>query len=424
MKNYISSERVDLFEPNIYIHFFVQITGNPPVDEMLSAVKSAFAANEAAGSRIILKKDGTAFYEKMETSGCCVTVTGKDWLTLMRENEKLPFRIEQGEFMRVFINPFGRETSLFIMAHHLVGDGKSITYFLEDVMRALSGEALTYKPLQLITGESFHSKAKLPLFYRLYAKGYNRKWKRDGRSFGWEDYTKIHETYWKEHSSNVVWESFSLEEVERIRNSAGKMGVSVNSFLTTAFLSANPSNQCIGMPVDARFDHNRAMSNQATGISVDYSYAEKRSFARNAGTVHKKIHQKLNRPVMRYFILQFMPQFAPTLLDSVLFYTCHLYENEVSGKLAKVMGYAGGKTRELGITNLTRLDIPDAYGPYELKEALFIPPVVSYAKHIIGVVTMEDGMRISYHYMDDANDAAEREFFRRAIQTIRRESGC
>lgn len=430
MKKYISSERVDLFEPNIYIQFLVQITGKPPVEELLSAVKSAFLANEVTMSGIVLQQDGTAFYEKRKESGCRIAVTEKDWLTLIRENEKEPFRIDRGEFLRVFINPFGAETSLLIMAHHLAGDGKSIVYFLEDVMRALAGETLTYKPLQLITEQSFPPEAGLPLFYKLYAERFNRKWKRTGRSFGWEAYERVHEAYWNGRKSHVIYESFSPAEVGKIGVTAREMGVSVNTFLTTAFLSADPRNRCIGMAVDARSGsgdggrRNRAMSNQATGISVDYSYSEKYSFARNAAIVHDKVQRKLERPVFRYFILQFIPQFAPTLIDSVLLYTYQLYENPVSGKLAKVLGYAGGKTRELGITNLTRLDIPDTYGSYGLKEALFIPPVVSYAEHIIGVVTIGDGMRVSYHYMSDRNDAMEREFFRRAIEAIRREAGC
>lgn len=34
-----------------------------------------------------------------------------------------------------------------IMAHHLVGDGKSIIYFVKDIMNALADITLTYKPL-------------------------------------------------------------------------------------------------------------------------------------------------------------------------------------------------------------------------------------------------------------------------------------
>lgn len=70
MKNEIWSERVDLFEPNIYICFRVQITGRPEADALLEAVKTAFTMNEAAMSRIVLEEDGTAYFEKLSESGC------------------------------------------------------------------------------------------------------------------------------------------------------------------------------------------------------------------------------------------------------------------------------------------------------------------------------------------------------------------
>ncbi len=35
MKNYISSERVNLFEPNVYIQFLVKILGAPAVDNLM-----------------------------------------------------------------------------------------------------------------------------------------------------------------------------------------------------------------------------------------------------------------------------------------------------------------------------------------------------------------------------------------------------
>lgn len=421
MKNIIRSERVNLFEPNAYIQFLVRITGKPNIEELMEAVKSAFRANEATMCKVVLEADGTAFYKKMSVSGCRVSVTDKDWLTVSHENERLPFQIGEGELVRVFICTSDEEIRLLIMAHHLVGDGKSVTYLLEDIMRALSGEKLVYKELCLLTDESFPKKAKLPRYFKWYANGFNRKWKRSGCVFSWEDYKKIHESYWKDRSSQIVYESFSKEKVETLKQRARSIGVSVNSYIATAFLRADTNNHCIGMAVDARDNHNRSVSNQATGISADYTYSEKISFAENARSLHQKIHQKLDRPVMRYFILQFMALFEPTLIDSILLYTHQLYENKTAQKLAKVLGYKGGNTRELGITNLTRLDIPDEYGRYAIRDVLFIPPVVSYAKHIIGVVTMEDGMRISYHYMSSEDDAAERSFFERAIGYIREE---
>ena len=102
-----------------------------------------------------------------------------------------------------------------------------------------------------------------------------------------------------------------------------------------------------------------------------------------------------------------------------MLYKYGLYENDVTKKIAKVMGYVGDKTRDLGITNLTKLDILNKYGNYEIKNVLFIPPVVSYAKHIIGVSIMNDGMNISYHFMSNEDMEKEIRFFKRGIKNLR-----
>lgn len=434
MKNSICSERVNLFEPNVSIAFLVEITGKPSADDVVSAVKSAFAANEATLSRVVLEKDGMAFYEKMNESACSVTVTWKDWKELIKENERVPFHIRQGELMRVFVIPSGGNISLLLMAHHLVGDGKSVVYFLEDVMKALVGGTLEYKPLHVITPDILSTASGLPMFYKLYVDNFNRKWKRSGRSFDWDDYNQIHRTYWKDRRSEVLCELFPREQLNRMQQSAKEIGVSVNSYLTTAFLEANRKNSIVGMAVNARIDQNRSMSNQTTGISVEYAYAEKLSFAENARNVHQKVREKLDNPVKKYFVLQFLSLFTPTLIDSVLLYTYGLYQNRVTRKLAEVMGYKGGKTKELGITNLTRLDIPNTYGSYSIRSVVFVPPVVSYAQNIIGISTIEDEMAITYHYMrsnEDGEELAnreelgnreEREFFEQGIQNIRKRS--
>lgn len=417
--NFIYSERADLFDPNIYITFHVKITGNPQTNALIKAVKEAFHANETTMSKVVLGEEGLARYERMEESGCSVSVTDKDWETIVIESEKRKFRIDKGEMLRVFVMPSQGEKELLIMAHHLAGDGKSIIYFLEDIMKALAGEKLVFKPLNLITVDSFPEDSKLPFFYRLYAKGFNKKWNKNTCNFNWEDYEKIHRVYWENKSSDIVYRSFTPEEVSAIKKKAKEADVSVNSYITTAFLRANPDNGCIGMAVDIRKDYNRSMSNQASGISVDYHYSPELSFEENTKIIHKKVHKKLDHSVMRWFILRFLPLFEPSLLDSVLFVTYDLYQNRTSLKLAEVLGYKGGKTRELGITNLGILDISGTYGDYGLKDMLFVPPVVSYAKHIIGVVTMADGMRISYHFMSDSDKETEQKFFDKAMEYLK-----
>lgn len=419
MKNYIYTERVDLYEPNIYIQYLVQITGMPTSASLVSAVKTAFAANEATMSRIVLDTNGAASYEKMLDSGCKVSISKDDWKTISRQNEKITFDINKGELMRVFVIESEADVFLFIMAHHLVGDGKAITYFIEDVMKALSGKSLEHKPNQLITDKTLPENAKLSLLLKLYIKSLNQKWKRTGCTFQWKDYYNIHEAYWKEHSSLIVHEHFSKEEINRIHAHTKEIGVSVNSYIVTAFLEANRDNVTIGMPVNIRSDKNKSVSNQVSGISIDHIYSDKMTFDENAQIIHNKVLKKLIKPKKKYFVLRFVSSFTASLLDSVLLYTYGLYQNKTTQKLAKIMGYVGGKTRELGITNLTKLDIPNSYGVYGLKNGLFIPPVISYAKHVIGVSTMEDGMSISYHFMSNQEKEKEIEFFRHAIRNLK-----
>ncbi|MDR2898224.1 MAG: hypothetical protein LBU99_05350 [Spirochaetaceae bacterium] len=232
MKKTISSERVNLFEPNDYIYFMVHISGELTADELAVAVKAAYMVNESTMSRIVLEDDGTAFYDLLNESGCTVTIAQKDWQDIIRENEKIPFNIKAGELLRVFIIPSGTELSLLIMAHHLAGDGKSLAYFLEDVMKTLSGEKTAYKPLRLVTKDYFTQEFRLPLYVRLYPNKFNRQWQRTGTNFTRDDYYRIHETYWREHRSQVFYEQFSPEELSQIKSAAKEMGVTVNSYLT------------------------------------------------------------------------------------------------------------------------------------------------------------------------------------------------
>ena len=51
-RNYITSERPNLFEPNVYISMVVTFSGTVSQKELEHAVKTAYAYNEAAMSNI------------------------------------------------------------------------------------------------------------------------------------------------------------------------------------------------------------------------------------------------------------------------------------------------------------------------------------------------------------------------------------
>lgn len=390
--NEIVTERMHLFEPNVYITMCVEITGKVCPHKLSAAVKEAFEANEATMSKIVLE-DGFAYYEKMSVSNCKIEINNdnKNWIDLVNQNEKIPFAIDKGELVRVFIIPFEDKTQIIIMAHHLVGDGKSIIYFVKDIMNALSDIPLTYKPLTLL-GRDLPQKG-LSVIAKLYAHYCKQKW--NNHFFTWEDYYNLHNKYWKTVSSDIRCETLSALETQRIKDDAKQIGCSVNSYIVTLFLQKYPNLCKVGIPVSIRQDKNEAMSNLVSGTYIIYKYDIKKTFAQNAMQVHKRIARKLEKK--KVFVLQFLAKLPMTLIDAVLLNTYNSCYERLAKKTAKVMGYSGKFKKDLGISNLSVIDIPTSYGNYKIKNIIFVPPAVSYSHNITGVSTINGKMTISHH---------------------------
>lgn len=285
----IITERPNLFEPNVYITMCVEITGKICLDKLTAAIKEAYKANEATMSRIVLEH-GIAYYERLSVSGCKTTIVDKNWIELVKENEKVPFAINEGELVRTFVIPSETDTQIMIMAHHLAGDGKSIIYFIRDIMSALAEIPLTYKPLALLTRNSF-SRTNLSITAKFYAHYCNRKWK--NAVFTWQDYYGLHNKYWETFSSDIKYKTLSVAETEQIIEKAKQIGCSVNSYLVTMFLQKYQKKCEVGIPVSIRENKNEAMSNLTSGISINYQFDTKKTFPENAIQVHRMIKREL-----------------------------------------------------------------------------------------------------------------------------------
>ncbi len=420
MKNEILTERVNLFEPNDYIFFCVELCGNFTADMLSKAVRAAFEANESTMSKIVLTDSGNAYYERISESRCTVEIieaANESVWDIARENEKQPFDLESGELMRCFIIPQKSGFSLLIMSHHLAGDGKAICFFIEDIMYALSGKELDFKPLILITKNNIPKENNASwLLAKLYTEYCGRKWhKLQVPAFGWSDYYKLHESYWRSTGSLFLHKTLSEEETKCVTANARNIGVSVNSYIITAFLCANKNIRVTGLPVSVRDRGNCSMSNHTSGISAEYSYSDNLSFPDNARKLHAIIMGVLKKH--RYFVLQFLSRMPATLIDSVLLYTHGLFDIPFTRKTASIMGYTNAKKRDLGVTNLTVIDLPAVYENVQIKGLIFMPPNVSYSNNIIGVSTFDGNMTLTYHGTDKGIED-QTDFFNRGVETL------
>ncbi len=394
MKKYIRSERENLFEPNVYIGMIVKLSGDLLREEIEQAVYKAYEANEATMSKIVLEENGDAYYEKMGNSGCKFFTDSRSWKELLCESEKRPFSLREGELVRIYLTEENEQLILFIHAHHLVGDGQAVLILLNDIVKSLNKQPLTYKSMISVDRTFLENRARLATGIKLYIKWINQKWKKmqgQARAITWDDYYTIHKKYWNEYVSEIECKTYDMKEL-KVRC---PKAITINSYMIAELLREYPECEDVGIPVSIRED--TGMSNQTSGIAIKYKYNSQMAFEVNANKVHKAIYKKLKNKNRKYFVLLFMERLCPSLIDAILLQSYGCYQNKLTEKMARVMGYIGDGGRDLGVTNLNKIDIPSVHERFVIKDIIFVPPKISYAKKVIGISTYADKLKVCYH---------------------------
>lgn len=396
MRYRIDTERADLFDVNIVITMKVSLNKVPSFDEARCAFDKACSCHEILNSRVVIEQSGDAYYVDCDAPSNEFASSDLSLEELIRTYEKERFKIETGQFIRGFLVPDG----IVFMMHHLAGDGKSLLYFIETFMKCLAGDDCGSVPFQSLTMEDLPTGSKMPFLYSALTSSWNRKWSRVKRIFDFKDMDASYERFWKENSTVTKTKRYDKDELDALVRSSKEYGVSITAYLITDMIKDSKKTMDVGLAVDGRPDKNRSMGNQATGISVKYRYNANRSFEENCRAVHKLMRKKLDDDRYRYFVLQFVGNIDPCLRDAMNLERAGYFTSKISSKAAGIMGY-GKNVKDLSITNLTRADIPLLYGEFAVNEIAFIPPVVSYAKDVIGIVTAGDIMTVTRRVYED-----------------------
>ncbi|MCR5544733.1 MAG: hypothetical protein K6F55_11370, partial [Eubacterium sp.] len=84
----IETERQDLFDVSILIAMRFHISGNVSDDAIKNAFESAVRYHEILGTRVVLDKDGNAYYEKKDDiNSNRITFEKSDWKDIIRREE-------------------------------------------------------------------------------------------------------------------------------------------------------------------------------------------------------------------------------------------------------------------------------------------------------------------------------------------------
>ncbi|MBQ8278639.1 MAG: hypothetical protein IJZ23_02240 [Roseburia sp.] len=282
-----------LFEPSIYTAMVAVVKGEITAEEIKEAVEKAYTRNETTMSKVVLEK-GNAYFQTIPQTGCKVFIEERDWRDIMHESEKDTFRINEGELFRIYIIPnhAKQEYTIFMMAHHIAGDGKALLMLLEDILSTLSGKQTEYRYLNKEGIIVQPTGLKYPFLIQTFLQYLNRMWKKQGKYFDWEDYFKIHKQFWKSRQSDVRLETLETEKLEEIKMQCKELGITVNSYMIAETLKNHPEYKSFSVMMSLRGE-NRSISNHVAILKFDYQYNGKLSFLENAKQVHRLIQSQM-----------------------------------------------------------------------------------------------------------------------------------
>ena len=93
----ISTERGDLFDVNMMIAMQITVSGNAAEKELTAAFYDAAASFEILNCKVVIDDQGNAFYHPCASHNHSISFRDFDLSELIREQECIRFRIEDGE---------------------------------------------------------------------------------------------------------------------------------------------------------------------------------------------------------------------------------------------------------------------------------------------------------------------------------------
>ena len=392
MRYRLETERENLFDVNMVIAMRVRIEGDVVFEQLEKAFRKAVSVYEILNSKIVIEENGDAYYVDCDEPASKFSKSDLGFEELINVNERVRFKIEDGEFIRGFLSPDG----IVFLMHHLGGDGKSLLYFIETFMSILSGKLITEVSFANLTVSDLPDSSKLPFLYGLFVKSWNRKWLRMKRVFTFKDMDMAFNDFWNTHKTKTVVEEYDKEKLSELLAESKEAGCSLTSYLVAVWIKDIRRKADVGFAVDGRLDDKRTMGNYATGIHINYRYDTLQSISGNARKINQLMKRKLSNPRWRYSVLQLIGRLDPALIDTLSLEAAGAFHTKTTSRFADIMNY-GKKKKDLSITNLMRADIRTDYGDLRIKDIAFVPPVVSYGENLIGIITVNDTMIVTRH---------------------------
>ncbi len=415
--NDIRKERIYLFAPAAHVNCEARFDRVIDKNELQRAIKSAVKANCILMSRVSLTNEGEARFEPANRANFpTLNDSDGDFESLIAENDSLPFDIENGESVRFFKNDSDASTRLFIIAHHIYTDGRSLMKLLNDVVAALNGSEIEYAGIRLLSPDDLPAHPKLTPPMRVMMKMTAARWRKQGRAFTFKDRDELMKRANAERPTGVICRTLA-NAVEPLKRFAHDNGATLNSLIAAACAEAEGDCLNLGIAVDVRPEGARGMANFATGASVKLSHDSAKPFSENVANAHKSIYAVINSPAKKFFLHEFMSALPATLIDSIQPCLYGMTDSPVAVACKKMCGYTDPPAGT-SLTNIGNIEISaEAQKTARVTGVAFAPPYMSNVRRVLGVSGYNGDLTLASRFAK-RDFESEAEYLNRVIHRL------
>lgn len=409
-KQYIITERAHFMCPNMHFGMLVEIPAKYSARKTKETLDKMAEAHPLLKSRIKFEENSQKLYYDVKESSQILFVEKENYNTVwddykaISEYEWNPF--ENG-LLKVYSYTDQAQMTLLFIVHHLLGDGRCLLeivkefsdYYVQALQPSYVEECL------IRSLEDLPKKSDLVGVSKFLIKQSNRQWLKEENSVTYEKYAMFAERFGKSHPVYYKEYPVSAEKYAGMMQMCRENGITINDLLM-ADMYIKSGVQKIIIAVDIRNKlscyQKGAYGNYATAMGI-VSKTRTTDLVKKAKEVHKLVKNSMcnNRKLM--LVLSCYLKIEPTLLDAAAI-------SALDGHKSKAGSFVGGKMFGLSnpgsysITNLGKIESPN------IVSAMFIPPASPAAKLTLGVVTVNNKMRMctsSYEEMNEIYNGGE-----------------
>ena len=393
-RQYLVTERAHFMCPNMHFGMLVEMAAEYDGNKIKETLEKTAKAHPFLRSVISYDEDGIRLYYDVKDESK-ISFVEKASTDAMWEDYSAVSKYEWNPFvnglLKVYAYNNSGQTTLLFIAHHLLGDGRCLLEIAKEFAECYvqNMEPKYVEEALMRTMDDLPEKSDLTGMSKLLVKRANKQWQREGKRVGYEEYAAFVEKFAASHPVCLKEHRIADEEFKEMVHLCKENGITLNDLLMAhMYIKTGTKKIIIAADIREKLACYRegACGNYASAMGI-VCKTKTTDVVKKAKEVHRIVRKQMsdNRKLMLVLACYF--NMEPTLLDAAAISGMGDFESKAGAFVGEGMfGFAAPKS--YSITNLGKIECES------MRSAMFIPPASPAAKCTLGVVTVNDKMRL------------------------------